>query len=87
MYAYAQSSKDEDPVHFEVSCVLHELGHVGFAQNRYAQSREMFSSEREILEKLEEATTSSDRIHQAIYTNLTWLRKVRTLLMLVVHAD
>jgi hypothetical protein len=37
----------------------------------------MFSAEREILKRLEEAAGSSDRTHKARLTNLTWLRKVR----------
>ena len=77
VYAYARSPKDENPIHLEVSCVLHELGCVGFAQGRFSQSNEMFSAEREILKKLEEVAGSSDRIHKARLTNLTWLRKVR----------
>ncbi|KAL7522556.1 hypothetical protein ACHAWX_007296 [Stephanocyclus meneghinianus] len=77
VYAYARSPKDENPIHLEVSCVLHELGCVGFAQGRFSQSHEMFSAEREILKRLEEVAGSSDRIHKARLTNLTWLRKVR----------
>jgi hypothetical protein len=82
VYQYARSSNDKHPIHLEVSCVLHQLGCVGFAQGSYATANEMFYSEREILVKLEEASldqdsTSSDRIHQARLTNLTWLKKVR----------
>ena len=76
VYCYAQTSKDENPIHLEIACVLHELGCVGFAQGSYAQSKEMFVSEKEILVKLEEALAPSDRIRQARLTNLTWLRKV-----------
>lgn len=76
VYSYARSAKDKNPTHLEVSCVLHELGCVGFALGRYSQSKEMFSSEREILMKLEEGLISGDRIHQARLTNLTWLKKV-----------
>jgi hypothetical protein len=76
VYSYARSAKDTNPVHIEVSCVLHELGCVGFARGSYAQSKDMFLQEKEILIRLEEAQISSDRIHQARLTNLTWLRKV-----------
>ncbi|KAL3805929.1 hypothetical protein HJC23_007890 [Cyclotella cryptica] len=77
VYAYARSPKDENPIHLEVSCVLHELGSVAFVQGRFTQSNEMFCAEREILKRLEEAIGFSDRIHKARLTNLTWLRKVR----------
>lgn len=76
VYSYAQTSKDKNPIHLEIACVLHELGCVSFAQGSYAQSKDMFVSEKEILMKLEEALTPSDRIRQARLTNLTWLRKV-----------
>ena len=80
VYGYARSLKDANPIHLEVSCVLHELGCVGFAQQCYSKAKEMFSLEREILVKLEEAVTNNTahplRIHQARLTNLTWLRKV-----------
>ena len=78
VYAYARtvgSAKDANPIHLEVSCVLHELGGVGFAQKRFPQSMEMLQSEHDILEKLEETTTRSERLYQARLTNLTWLRK------------
>lgn len=79
VYAYARpvgsTSKDMNPTHLEVSCVLHELGCVGFAQGRFSQSMEMLQSERTILERLEETTTQTERLHQARLTNLTWLRK------------
>jgi tetratricopeptide (TPR) repeat protein len=79
VYAYARpvgsTSKDKNPTHLEVSCVLHELGGVAFAQGRFSQSMEMLQSERIILERLEEATTQTERLYQARLTNLTWLRK------------
>eukprot|EP00581_Thalassiosira_minuscula_P002637 CAMPEP_0183743682 /NCGR_PEP_ID=MMETSP0737-20130205/65340_1 /TAXON_ID=385413 /ORGANISM="Thalassiosira miniscula, Strain CCMP1093" /LENGTH=1249 /DNA_ID=CAMNT_0025979307 /DNA_START=695 /DNA_END=4444 /DNA_ORIENTATION=- len=73
VYAYARQATDgSNPIHLEVSCVLHELGAVGFGQKRFSQSIEMLQAEREILEKLDEQT---ERVHQARLTNLTWLRK------------
>jgi tetratricopeptide (TPR) repeat protein len=79
VYAYARpvgsTSTAADPTHLEVSCVLHELGRVALAQERFTQSFEMLKSECRILERLEETTTQSERLHQARLTNLTWLRK------------
>mmetsp|Transcript_1396 Transcript_1396/g.2595 ORF Transcript_1396/g.2595 Transcript_1396/m.2595 type:complete len:463 (+) Transcript_1396:3-1391(+) len=79
VYAYARtvgSREDENPIHLEVSCVLHELGCVGFSQKRYSRSMEVLRAEHDILERLEEsATAQSERLHQARLTNLTWLRK------------
>jgi len=75
VYAYAASSEDANPIHLEVSCVLHELGSVGFAQKRFSQSMEMLKAERIILEKVEESSTPSERIFQARFTNLTWTIK------------
>ncbi|KAL7542431.1 hypothetical protein ACHAXR_011824 [Thalassiosira sp. AJA248-18] len=79
VYAYARvgcSTEDTNPIHFEVSCVLHELGAAGFAQKRFSQSMEMLLAERTILERLEEqVATHNDRIYQARLTNLTWLKK------------
>ena len=81
VYAYARSvgtsSKNTDPTHLEISSVLHELGRVTFAQARYAQSLTMLTSERDILERLEETAVGehSERLHQARLTNLTWLIK------------
>ena len=75
VYIYAQSAKDNHPVHLEVACVFHELGCCCFAQKSYPQSKQMFTSEKEILVKLVEAS-SNNRIIQARITNLTWLRKV-----------
>lgn len=86
VYAYARSLKDKNPIHLEVSCVLHELGSVGFAQQCYTKAKEMFSLEKEILVKLEEAVTNNMahplRIHQARLTNLTWLKKVSSFVLL-----
>ncbi|KAL3787927.1 hypothetical protein ACHAWO_001076 [Cyclotella atomus] len=48
VYSYARSPKDSNPVHMEVSCVLHELGCVGFARGSYAESKDMFSQEKEM---------------------------------------
>lgn len=79
VYAYASpvgsSSLDSNPIHFEVSCVLHELGSVGLALKRFSQSMKMLEAERAILERLTETSTQNDRIFQARLTNLTWLRK------------
>jgi len=71
VYAYAASSEDTNPIHLEVSCVLHELASVGFAQKRFSQSMEMLKAERTILETLEERS-HNERIYQARFTNLTW---------------
>ncbi|KAL7507833.1 hypothetical protein ACHAXN_004946 [Cyclotella atomus] len=46
VYSYSRSPKDSNPVHMEVSCVLHELGCVGFARGSYAESKDMFSQEK-----------------------------------------
>lgn len=79
VYAYAcpegNSTENAYPIHFEVSCVLHELGCVGLAQKRFTQSMNMLEAERVILERLAEASTQNERIYQARLTNLTWLRK------------
>jgi len=74
VYAYTASSEDANPIHFEVSCVLHELGSVGFCQKKYTQSMEMLNAERVILEKLGERS-HSERTYQARFTNLTWSMK------------
>ena len=75
VYSYARSAEDTNPVHLEVSCVLHELGCVAFAQGSFGQSKDMFSSEKDILVKLL-GSSSNGRIKQARVTNITWLRKV-----------
>ena len=78
VYAYAcsagYSSEDTNPIHLEVSCVLHELGSVAFAQKRFSKAIEMLQAEQVILEKLAE-TAAGDRTYQAQMTNLTWLQK------------
>jgi tetratricopeptide (TPR) repeat protein len=79
VYAYASplghSAEDANPIHLEVSCVLHELGAVGYAQKRFTQSIKMLDAEREILSALAETAPHNERIYQARLTNLTWLRK------------
>lgn len=79
VYAYARvgcSSEETNPTHLEVSCVLHELGSVGFSQKRYSKAMEMLLAERAILERLEEQSAAhNDRLYQARLTNLTWLKK------------
>ena len=83
VYAYARTtqalsgeSDNPNPTHLEVSCVVHELGCVAFAQSRFAQARAMLEAEGQILERLEETTsTHPERLFQARLTNLTWLRK------------
>jgi tetratricopeptide (TPR) repeat protein len=73
--AKRKSSADTNPIHLEVSAVLHELGTVGFAQGRFSQAFQMLLDERAILENLNETTSQSNRIYQARLTCLTWLRK------------
>lgn len=79
VYSYARPvgspTKDADPSHLEVSCVLHELGRVAFAQKRYPQTMEILVSEKAILERLVETTAQMERLYQARLTNLTWMRK------------
>ena len=70
-----KSSVDANPVHLEISVVLHELGIVGFAQRRFSQAFQMLLEERAILENLHETTSHSNRVYQARLTCLTWLRK------------
>eukprot|EP00986_Skeletonema_menzelii_P016585 scaffold15100_cov130-Skeletonema_menzelii.AAC.2 len=70
-----KSSVNANPVHLEISVVLHELGIVGFAQRRFSQAFQMLLEERSILENLHEITSHSNRIYQARLTCLTWLRK------------
>ena len=83
VYAYAKhnitgedgaDSKTTFPIHLEVSVVLHELGCVAYAQNRYPQSLKMLQAERDILENIE-ASVHAERLLQARLTNLPWLRK------------
>mgnify|MGYP005847741093 CR=1 FL=1 len=81
VYAYARPMETSDgkasgdPLHLEVSCVLHELGSVAFAQGLFSQALEMLLAERSILEKLEGSSMHVDRLLQSRLTNLTWLRK------------
>jgi tetratricopeptide (TPR) repeat protein len=79
VYAYAKplgGEKNKDPTHLEVSCVLHELARVAFAQEYYAKALDTLRSERVILQRLEETSDHhTERIYQARLTNLTWLRK------------
>mmetsp|Transcript_9789 Transcript_9789/g.19862 ORF Transcript_9789/g.19862 Transcript_9789/m.19862 type:complete len:1268 (+) Transcript_9789:132-3935(+) len=73
--ATRKSSVDTNPIHLEISVVLHELGVVGFAQGRFSQAFQMLLEERAILENLHETTSHSNRVYQARLTCLTWLRK------------
>lgn len=80
VYAYTRpiqgsAEVDDNPTHLEVSCVLHELGCVAFAQGRFSQSCEMLKAEGGILERLEETSTQTESLFQARLTNLTWRRK------------
>jgi tetratricopeptide (TPR) repeat protein len=82
IYAYARpittnqsSDTDENPVHPDVSAVLHELASVAFAQGRYTQSNTLLLAEKDILERLEETTTQPQRVLQARLTSFTWLIK------------
>ena len=84
VYKYAcppvdQSTGDNrgNPIHLEVTSVLHEMGCVAFSQGRYEKSMGIFHSEGEILVKLEESSSSShvERLRQGRLTNLLWLRK------------
>lgn len=82
VYAYArphdtaeESNIKSDPLHLEVSVVVHELGCVAFAQGRFSQSLSMLQAERTILQKLKDASTQTERLRQAMLTNLTWLKK------------
>jgi hypothetical protein len=77
VYAYARpaGSRDKNPTHLEVSCVLHELGRVAFSQGRFETATETMQSERTILERLAETASQSERLFQARLTNVTWLHK------------
>ncbi|GAX23896.1 hypothetical protein FisN_20Hh102 [Fistulifera solaris] len=77
VYAYARTqsdNSDDNPVHLDVSSVLHELGHVAFNQHNLKSALEMLKAERSVLERLFEITPT-ERISQARLTNLTWLKK------------
>lgn len=76
VYAYAAESDDINPINIEIASVLHELGHVEFAQGRFAQSTSMFNNEKAVLERLAETSTSNSiKIYQSRLNNLTWLKK------------
>jgi tetratricopeptide (TPR) repeat protein len=80
VYAYTRpiqgsTEADDNPTHLEVSCVLHELGCVAFAQGWFSQSCDMLKAEGAILERLEETSTQTERLIHARLTNLTWRRK------------
>jgi len=77
VYAYARpiGSIDDYPTHLEVTCVLHELGRVAFAQRHFETATEILKSECTILERLVETISKSDRLFQARLTNVTWLQK------------
>lgn len=78
VYSYARpigSKKEDNPTHLEISCVLHELGRVAFAQGRYETATDILKSERLILERLVETAAQSERLFQARLTNLTWSLK------------
>ena len=79
VYAYARpvgGEDEENPTHLEVSCVLHEIARIAFAQSYLQQAVVTLRAERVILERLEETFEyHSERIYQSRMTNLTWLRK------------
>jgi tetratricopeptide (TPR) repeat protein len=80
VYAYTRpiqgsTAADDNPTHLEVSCVLHELGCVAFAQGWFSQSCDMLKAEGAILERLQETSTQTESLFQARLTNLTWRRK------------
>lgn len=71
----ASTCQNEYPAHLDVSAVLHELACVAFAQTRYEAADDMLQAEKEILERLQDTSSQPQRIHQALLTNLTWLKK------------
>mmetsp|Transcript_10113 Transcript_10113/g.24541 ORF Transcript_10113/g.24541 Transcript_10113/m.24541 type:complete len:1333 (+) Transcript_10113:157-4155(+) len=79
VYAYARpvgGEDEENPTHLEVSCVLHEIARIAFAQSYFQQAVATLRAERVILERLEETSEHyTERIYQSRMTNLTWLRK------------
>ena len=79
VYAYAKpvgGEDEENPTHLEVSCVLHEIARVAFAQLYFTQAIETLKAERLILERLDETSEHhTEKIYQSRMTNLTWLRK------------
>eukprot|EP00536_Pseudo-nitzschia_multiseries_P009807 jgi/Psemu1/325781/estExt_fgenesh1_pg.C_2850001 len=79
VYAYAKpvgAEDEENPTHLEISCVLHEIARVGFAQSYFTQAIATLQAERSILKRLEETSEHhTEKIYQGRMTNLTWLRK------------
>ena len=79
VYAYARpvgKEDEENPTHLEISCVLHELACMAFAQGYFSQAVGTLKSERIILARLEETSDHhTEKIYQNRLTNLTWLRK------------
>lgn len=79
VYAYAKPvaiEDEENPTHLEVSCVLHEIARVAFAQLYFTQAIATLKAERLILERLDETSEHhTEKIYQSRMTNLTWLRK------------
>ncbi len=79
VYAYAKpvgAEDEENPTHLEISCVLHEIARIAFAQSYFPQAVTTLKSEKVILERLEETSDHhTEKIYQSRMTNLTWLRK------------
>jgi tetratricopeptide (TPR) repeat protein len=79
VYAYAKpvgAEDEENPTHLEVSCVLHEIARIGFAQSYFSQAVATLKAEKVILERLDETSEHhTEKIYQSRMTNLTWLRK------------
>ena len=79
VYAYAKpvgAEDEENPTHLEISCVLHEIARIAFAQSYFPQAVTTLKSEKLILERLEETSDHhTEKIYQSRMTNLTWLRK------------
>jgi tetratricopeptide (TPR) repeat protein len=75
VYSYASplgNSSEANPIHLEVSSVLHKLGSVRFAQKRFTQAMRMLDAQRFILDKLSQTAPRDERIYQARLNNLTW---------------
>jgi tetratricopeptide (TPR) repeat protein len=79
VYAYAKPvgrEDEENPTHLEVSCVLHEVARIAFAQSYFSQAVATLKAEKVILERLVETDDHHlEKIYQSRMTNLTWLRK------------
>ena len=80
VYAYARPVGRDDeypmPIHLEISCVLHEIARISFAQGYFNQAVATLKSERVILKRLEETSDHPmEKIRRSRMTNLTWLRK------------